>query len=379
MVISQKMSVNEMDYRGSKSKCTELTNVRNNFVKEQRLDGSFCMKHKSMQIRYNLMGFERNYPIKVLSKQLNLNKKDFSTLNKNSKLNTWFVTGFADAEASFHISIIRNNKLQIGWSITPRFQIGLHKIDLNLLLQLKEFFGDIGSITKQGTDYFQYRVSAINDLFLITAHFDKYKLITQKNIDFQLFKKVLNIIKNKKHLTNEGFQEILACRASMNWGLSKLLKTNFVNTNIIERPNISLTNIPDPNWLSGFVSGEGCFFINISKSNTKLGKKVNLIFNISQNEREKNLLELIIKYLGCGKIYKNSKSKVIEMRVTKLLIITKILIPFFKQNPIQGVKFLDFLSFCKATNLINEDKHLTKEGLELIRTIKIEMNKRRKI
>jgi hypothetical protein len=81
------MSENKMDYRGSKSKSTELTTVKNNFVKEQRLDGSFCMKHKSMQIRYNLTGFERNYQIKIPSKQLILNKNKFSTLTSNSNLN----------------------------------------------------------------------------------------------------------------------------------------------------------------------------------------------------------------------------------------------------------------------------------------------------
>jgi hypothetical protein len=33
----------------------------------------------------------------------------------------------------------------------------------------------------------------------------------------------------------------------------------------IERPLVKTTNIPDPNWLAGFVSGEGCFDINLKK------------------------------------------------------------------------------------------------------------------
>ena len=63
-VTSHKMSENEMGYRGSKS--------ANKAVKEQRVDGSYCIKTKIMQLRCTLMGFKRNYQIKVLSKQLNI-------------------------------------------------------------------------------------------------------------------------------------------------------------------------------------------------------------------------------------------------------------------------------------------------------------------
>jgi hypothetical protein len=49
------------------------------------------------------VGFERSYPIKILSKQIN--KAKYSTLALAPKLNPWFLTGFADAEGSFSILI----------------------------------------------------------------------------------------------------------------------------------------------------------------------------------------------------------------------------------------------------------------------------------
>ena len=75
-VISQEISENEMGYRGSKSVIYNKCNT----VKEQRVDGSYCIKAKSkkMQLRYTLMGFERNYRVKIPSKQLNIT--NFSTL-----------------------------------------------------------------------------------------------------------------------------------------------------------------------------------------------------------------------------------------------------------------------------------------------------------
>ena len=45
------------------------------------------------------MGFERNYQVKILSKQ---NKKQFSTVSgENTKLNPYFMSGFVVGEASF--------------------------------------------------------------------------------------------------------------------------------------------------------------------------------------------------------------------------------------------------------------------------------------
>ena len=63
MVTSHKMNESEMGYRGSKSVLINST------VKEQRVDGSYCMKAKSkvMQLRCTLMGFERNYQVRILS------------------------------------------------------------------------------------------------------------------------------------------------------------------------------------------------------------------------------------------------------------------------------------------------------------------------
>ena len=71
-VISQEMIENEMGYRGSKSEFIKLIPQPKliNSVKEQRVDGGYCIK--AMQLRCTLTGFERNYHIKVLSKQLNI-------------------------------------------------------------------------------------------------------------------------------------------------------------------------------------------------------------------------------------------------------------------------------------------------------------------
>lgn len=80
MVISHKMSENKMGYRGSKSV------LDTNTVKEQRVDGSWFINLVYtwlINLRCTLMGFERNYPIKIPSNQLKYSSN--ADKNENNK------------------------------------------------------------------------------------------------------------------------------------------------------------------------------------------------------------------------------------------------------------------------------------------------------
>jgi hypothetical protein len=89
-------------------------------------------------------------------------------------------------------------------------------------------------------------------------------------------------------------------------------------------------------------------------------------------------MELIQKYLGAGKIYKNSRDSVICLTIQKFDDINKIIIPFFNNNNLHGIKLLEFLKFCQVANLMIEKKHLTLEGLDQIKSIKEQMDIDRK-
>jgi hypothetical protein len=82
---------------------------------------------------------------------------------------------------------------------------------------IKNYFKGIGSITKAGKDGILYRVASLQDLTnIVIPHFDKFPLITQKKADFELFKKVVELMNRKEHLTIEGLQQIVAIKVSMN-------------------------------------------------------------------------------------------------------------------------------------------------------------------
>ena len=69
----------------------------------------------------------------------------------------------------------------------------------------------------------------------------------------------------------------------MNLGLSEKLKKAFPDVVAVERPLVEIAKIPDPNWLAGFTSAEGCFIVKITLSKTKIGYAVQLIFQITQH------------------------------------------------------------------------------------------------
>jgi hypothetical protein len=99
------MNENEMGNRGSKSDIFSS----NKSVKEQRVDGSCFGTYP--KLRCTLMGFKRNYQIRIPSNQLNV--KNFSTFNYSSNVNPWFMTGLIDGEGSFTIVTDKNQKLKV--------------------------------------------------------------------------------------------------------------------------------------------------------------------------------------------------------------------------------------------------------------------------
>ena len=361
-VISHKMIEKEIGNRGSKS--------NNNIICKRATSKWWLMCSNITHLRCTLMGFVRNYQIKNLSNQLN--KKQYSTL----EFSPWFWTGLIDAEGSFSIIIDKKIDRKLGRNFKSKFKIGLHIKDLNLLLKLQQYLEGIGTIHKYPKkDKVIYSIDCNKYLQKLLIHFNKYPLISEKAADLYLFKQAVELITNKTHLTEKGLLDIVNIKASMNLGLSDKLKTEFKGYIPVERPVINRENIPDPFWISGFVSGEGCFDALITNSSKKIGKRIQLRLTIVQHERDLKLMENIIKYLGTGKIYKYSDKLAVSLTILKLSDINEKIIPFFNKYPIDGIKLNDYLDWCKINQLMNNGLHLTNKGLNIIQKIKSGMNK----
>jgi len=213
-----------------------------------------------------------------------------------------FITGFVDAEGCWLIKIEKYPQYTSGYRVQLRFSITLHKKDLKLLNSIKTFFG-VGLIYEAKGDTIIYQVTTLNDLQILINHFNKYPLVSKKRADYDLLKQAFELVSREEHLTVSGLHLLLAIKASLNRGLSPELTSAFPNIIPVERSLVNDQKVQDPHWLAGFVSGDGCFFISISKATTSIGYSVALKFQVTQHSRDTGLIKSLVSYFDCGQCY----------------------------------------------------------------------------
>ena len=137
-------------------------------------------------------------------------------------------------------------------------------------------------------------------------------------------------------------------------------------------------NLIDPNWITGFVDGEGTFYVGINKhQEMTAGWQVLPEFRIVQHQKDIKLLYKLKKYFGCGTVRKNYGDRY-ELRIRKLDHLKNVVIPFFEKYPLQTRKKYDFLSFRKVVLLMDKKEHLTEEGIKKIFSAIKKMNRQDK-
>src|SRR3989344_1119777 len=117
----------------------------------------------------------------------------------------------------------------------------------------------------------------------------------------------------------------------------------------------------DPNWITGFVDGEGCFYVGINQHNRTKQWQLLPEFRIVQHQRDEQVLFKIQKYFGFGTVNVNHGDRK-EFRVRGLEKLNKI-IEFFKNYKFQTLsKQKSFEVFSEIIEMMNKKEHLNDEG-----------------
>ncbi len=106
-----------------------------------------------------------------------------------------WLSGFVDGEGCFLLRLMKGRKHFTG---SPRFQIGLRSDDLQILRDIKSFWG-IGTITfghikspgikTNERNACNYRIQSIKDVTkIVIPHFEKYPLRAKKQRDFLIWR-----------------------------------------------------------------------------------------------------------------------------------------------------------------------------------------------
>ena len=142
----------------------------------------------------------------------------------------WYISGFVDGEGSFNVSLRKKSDYRLGWQ--PVLSFNVSQKEITLLTLMKRHLG-CGIIKKRKDKLFSYDVTnpkAITEN--IIPFFRKYYFLSNnKKKNFRIFCKIAKLMEEKKHLENDGFNELLELRERLNEGKGR--KRKYTRQNVV--------------------------------------------------------------------------------------------------------------------------------------------------
>jgi hypothetical protein len=140
----------------------------------------------------------------------------------------------------------------------------------------------------------------------------------------------------------------------------------------------------DRYWMTGFIEGEGSFFVNACVRKPGIGFQP--VFRIALSEKDRKIIEKIKDMLGFGKIQFKSnetwrKRGMFNPQSQYAYVITKVedvqrFIEIFDEDLFLTSKKEDFILWKRAFNIIKNYEHLSYRGFVKICEIRDMMNKK---
>jgi hypothetical protein len=128
-------------------------------------------------------------------------------------------------------------------------------------------------------------------------------------------------------------------------------------------------------WVIGFVDGGGCFSVSFVRQNDrtgrrgyKLGYQVAPKFVVSQGASSVASLEALREFFRVGYGYRNHRHDNHREHMHQYVVsdrwdLVETIVPFFQENPLRTAKRQDFETFVRVLEIMEDDLHLTPEGL----------------
>ena len=138
------------------------------------------------------------------------------TLKKKRNIHE-YISGYVDGEGCFSISFSKREKFLVGWETKPSFSVSQNEDRAQILFLIQKVF-KCGFIRRDYSDKtLKYEVRSLNDLVCkVIPHFEKYPLLSEKQKDFEFFKKVCYLMQKELHKNKNGLRKILDLAFRMN-------------------------------------------------------------------------------------------------------------------------------------------------------------------
>ena len=134
--------------------------------------------------------------------------------NRNNLTPGW-LAGFTSAEGSFMVRVLNSSQHKLNKKVQLEFNLTQHARDENLMRRIADYFST-GAVSLN-RNAFVFRVVNFSELTeIILPLFINHPIQGIKYFDYLDFLKAAELIKNKKHLTLEGLEQIQKIKDGMN-------------------------------------------------------------------------------------------------------------------------------------------------------------------
>ena len=145
----------------------------------------------------------------------------------------WYLAGFVDGEGSFNVSLRKKSDYKVGWQPVLSFNVSQRE---QTILALMKRHLRCGIIKRRKDGLYSFDVTNPNAIQeKIIPFFEKYNFLsTNKKKNFSIFKIIVKLMTEKKHLNPKGFKQLLKLRESLNKGKGR--KRKYTLDNVLESP-----------------------------------------------------------------------------------------------------------------------------------------------
>ena len=150
-------------------------------------------------------------------------KKDYSQI-------FWYISGFVDGEGSFNVSLRKKADYRVGWQ--PVLSFNVSQREKTILALMKRHF-KCGIIKRRRDGLYSYDVTNPRAIIeIIIPFFKQYRFFSQsKKRNFSIFCQIAKLMAEKRHLSKDGFKELLQLREKLNIGKGR--KRKYTMSNVI--------------------------------------------------------------------------------------------------------------------------------------------------
>jgi hypothetical protein len=127
-----------------------------------------------------------------------------------------YIAGFVDGEGSFNVPIRRSTDRGLPFRVSLSFNVS--QVGPEAPSLLKSVFG-VGTTRARGDGVWYFEITKPAELEArVFPFFDRFPLRLAKCCDLEVFRQITAMVQSGRHLSVDGFIEVLALRAPMNRG-----------------------------------------------------------------------------------------------------------------------------------------------------------------